>query len=239
MGAWKQQTNEYLGNNLQGQWQLKAPTRSTPSLLPLLHPISSSFCCCYSSVTKLCLIFVTPWTAVCQASLSFPISHSLLKLMSAESVMPSNHLTLCLPLLYLPSIFPSIRVFASSGQSIGASASASVLPMNSPGRFPLGLTGLISLQSKGLSRVFSNTTIWKPYFFSTQPSLWSNSHMHTWLLEKTIALTKWTFVSKVMSLLFNTLSSFVIAFLQRSKSLLILWFHGYSHCLQWFWSPRK
>ena len=152
-----------------GQWQLKAPRRSTPSLPPSLHPISSSFCCCYSSVTKLCLISVTPWTAVCQASLSFPISHSLLKLMSAESVMPSNHLTLCLPLLYLPSIFPSIRVFASSGQSIGASASASVLPMNSPGRFPLGLTGLISLQSKGLSRVFSNTTIWKPHFFSTQP----------------------------------------------------------------------
>ena len=144
--------------------------------------------------------------------------------------MPSNHLTLCLPLLYLPSIFPSIRVFASSGQSIGASASASVLPMNSPGRFPLGLTGLISLQSKGLSRVFSNTTIWKPYFFSTQPSLWSNSHMHTWLLEKTIALTKWTFVSKVMSLFFNTLSSFVIAFLQRSKSFnfMISWLQSLS-----------
>ena len=133
---------------------------------PSLHPISSSFCCCYSLVTKLYLIFVTPWTAVCQASLFFPVSHTLLKLMSAESVMPSNHLTLCLPLLYLPSIFPSIRVFASSGQSIGASASASVLPMNSPGWFPSGLTGLISLLSKS-SQKSSPTPVWKHQFFST------------------------------------------------------------------------
>ena len=88
----------------------------------------------------------TPWTAAGQASLSFIIDWSLLTLMSAESVMPSNHLILCHPLL-LPSIFPSIRVFSSeslftsSGQSIGASASASVLPMNIQGLFPLGLTG--------------------------------------------------------------------------------------------------
>ena len=76
------------------------------------------------------------------------------------------------------------RTFASGDQSIGASSSTSVLPMNVQGCFPLGLTGLISLQSKGLPRVFSSTTVWKHHFFGTQPSLWSNSHIHTWLLEK-------------------------------------------------------
>ena len=76
------------------------------------------------------------------------------------------------------------QFFASGGQSIGASASASVFPMNIQGWFPLGLTSLISLQSKGLSRVFSSPTVWKHQFFRTQPSLWSSSHIHTWLLEK-------------------------------------------------------
>ena len=80
--------------------------------------------------------------------------------------------------------FPISQFFASGGQSIWVSASASVLPMNIQDWFPLGLTGLISLQSKGLSRVFSNTTVQKHQFFGTQPSLWSNSHIHTWLLEK-------------------------------------------------------
>ena len=80
--------------------------------------------------------------------------------------------------------FPMSRLFTSGGQSIGASASASVLPMNTQGWFPFGLTGLISLLSKGLSRIFSSTTVWKHQFFSAQPSLWSNSHIHTWLLEK-------------------------------------------------------
>ena len=102
------------------------------------------------------------------------------------SVIPCNHLILCCPLLLLPSIFPSIRVFSneklftSGGQRIGASASASasVLPMNIQD-CPLGLTGQISLQSKGLSRVFSSTTVQKHQFFSAQPSLWSNSHIHT------------------------------------------------------------
>ena len=88
---------------------------------------------------------------------------------------------------------------------------------------PLGLTGLTSLQSKGLSRVFSNTTVQKHQFFSSQPSLWSNSHIHTWLLKKTIALTRWTFVGKIMSLLFNILSRLVTAILPRSKVLLISW----------------
>ena len=134
--------------------------------------------------------FATPWTAAHQASLSHTISRSMLKFMSIELVMPSIHLILCHPLLLLPSIFPSIRsfpmsqFFASGGQSIGASALTSVLPVNLRGWFPLGLTGLISLLSKGFSRVFSSTIVWKHQFFSAQPSLWSNSHIHTWLPEK-------------------------------------------------------
>ena len=95
-------------------------------------------------------------------------------------------------------------LFASGGQSIGVSASASVLPMNIQDWFPLGLTGLILL-SKGLSRIFSST-VQKHQFFSTKLSLCSNSQIHTWLLEKTIVMTRQTFVSKVISLLFNMLS---------------------------------
>ena len=96
--------------------------------------------------------------------------------------------------------------------------------MNISGWFPLGLTGLISLQSKGLSRVFSNTTVQKHQFFSAQPSLWSNFHIYIYMTPgKNIALTIWTFVGKVMSLLFNMLPRFVIAFLPRSKHLLISW----------------
>ena len=131
----------------------------------------------FSSTLLICLLLfsrsvmsdsVTPRTAVCQASLFFAISQSLLKLMSSESMMPSNHLVLCHPLLLLPSIFPSISLFNESmnhwtqwispmnqlfslgSQGIGASASARVLLINIKDRFPLGLTGLISLQSKGL-----------------------------------------------------------------------------------------
>ena len=108
--------------------------------------------------------FATPWTAEHPASLFIPNSQTLVKLMSIESVMSFNHLFCCCLLLLLPSMFPSIRVFPMSrlfplgGRSIGASASVSVLPMNIQDWFPLGLTGLISLQSKGLTRVFSNTT---------------------------------------------------------------------------------
>ena len=83
-----------------------------------------------------------------------------------------------------PASFPMSQLFATDGLSIGASASASVLWMNSQGWFPWGLTSLISLLSKGLSRVFFSTTVRKQQFFGTQPSLWSNSHIHTWLLEK-------------------------------------------------------
>ena len=119
---------------------------------------------------------VTPWTAACQASLSITNSQSSPKLMSIESVMPSNHLILCRPLL-LPSIFPSIRVFSSESvlrirwPSIGVPASTSVLPMNIQDWSPLGWTGWISLQFKGLSRVFSNTTVQKHQFFFAQLSL--------------------------------------------------------------------
>ena len=129
-------------------------------------------------------LFATPQTASRQASLSFTITQSLLKFMSIESVMPSNHLILYRPLLLLPSIFllPLIiqeltlasQLFTSGGQSLGVSASASVNIQDC----------LIFLQSKGLSRVFSNTTVQKHQFFGVQHSLWSNSHIHTWLLEK-------------------------------------------------------
>ena len=110
-------------------------------------------------------LFATPWTAAWQGFLSITNSQSLLKLMSIELVMPPNHLILCSLLILLPSIFPSIRsvqmsqLFRSSGQSTEASASTSVLPMNVQNWFPLVWTGWISLQSKGFSRVFSNTTV--------------------------------------------------------------------------------
>ena len=128
-------------------------------------------------------LFATPWTAARQASPSIINSQSLLKLMSIESVIPSNHLILCHPFSSCPQSFPASeslltsQLFTSRGQSIGASAS--VLPMNIQGWFPLGLTSLISLLSKGLSRVFSNIAVQKYQFFGTQPSLWSSSHIHT------------------------------------------------------------
>ena len=119
--------------------------------------------------------------------------------------------------------FPMSQHFATGGQSSRASASASVLPMNIQGWFPSGLTGLSSLLSKGLSRVFSSTTIWKLQVFDIQPSLWSNSHLYM-TTGKTTALTIQTFVYKVMSLcFFNMLSRFVKAFLLRSKCLWISW----------------
>ena len=129
-------------------------------------------------------LFVTPWTAVLQASLSFTVSWGSLKFMSTESMVLSNHLILCCPLLQL-SIFPSIRVFSSeSALHIRwpkyGSFSFSLNPCSDiQGLFPLGLTGLLPLLSKGLSRVFCNTTVQKHRFFGTQHSLWSNSHIHT------------------------------------------------------------
>ena len=121
----------------------------------------------FSSVQSLSRIwlFVTPWTASCQASLSITNSRSSLRLMSIKSVMPSSHLILSHPLLLLPPIPPSIKVFSNGqlfawgGHSTGASALASFFPKNTQGWTPSEWTGWISLKSKGLSRVFSNTTI--------------------------------------------------------------------------------
>ena len=130
-----------------------------------------------NSVTPLCPTLCNPMDQARQASLSITNAQSILKLMSTELVMPSNYLILCRPLPLLPSVFPSIRVFpvsqlfTSCGQSIGVSASTSVFPMNTQDRSPLGWTGWISLQSKGLSRVFSNTTVQKHQFFGAQLSL--------------------------------------------------------------------
>ena len=144
-------------------------------------------CMCVRSLT-LVSFFATIWTIVHQAPLPFTISQSLLKLMSIESMTPSKHLILCCPFSSCPQSFPASgsspmsQLFASGGQNIGVSAS--VLPIKSQGWFPFGLTGLISLQSRGFSRVFSSTTIQKHQFLGAQPSLWSNSHIHTWLLEK-------------------------------------------------------
>ena len=126
------------------------------------------------SHVRLC---VTLWTAALQASLSTTNSSSLLKLMSIKSVMPSNHLILCHPLLLLPSIFLSIRVFSNEPvlhirwPKYWSFTSASVLPMNIQDWLPLGWTGWISLQSKGLSRILSNTTVQKHQFFGAQLSL--------------------------------------------------------------------
>ena len=145
--------------------------------------------------------------------------------LDGDAIQPSHPLSSPSP---LPSIFPSIRgfsneqLFASGGQSIGVSASTSALPMNTQDWSPLGWTSWIILQSKGLSRVFSNTTVqpsilWCSAFFIVQLS-------HPYMITgKTIALTRWTFVGKVMSLLFNMLFRLVITFLPRSKHLLISW----------------
>ena len=140
----------------------------------------------FSSVQSLSSVrlFATPWIAACQASLSIINSQSPPKPMPIESVMPSSQLILCCSLLLLPPIPPSIRVFSNESTHTGVSASASVLPMNTQDWSPLGWTGWISLQSKGLSRVFSNTTVQKHQFFSTQLSSQSNYHIHAWPLEK-------------------------------------------------------
>ena len=132
--------------------------------MPIKRTYFNQICCFVQSLSHVWL-FVTPWPAACQAPLASTISWGLFKFTSIESAMLSNHLVLCCPLLLLSSIFPSIKVFSNEltlhirWQSIGASASASVLPMNIQCWFLLRLTGLISLQSKGLSTVFSSTTI--------------------------------------------------------------------------------
>ena len=138
----------------------------------------------FSSVQLLSRVrlFATPWIAARQASLSITNSRSALRFTSTETVMPSSHLILCRPLLLLPPIPPSIKVFCNESTLRMRwpkywSFSFSIIPSRE-------IPGLISLQSKGLSRVFSNTTVQKHQFFSTQLSLWSIFHIHSWLLEK-------------------------------------------------------
>ena len=151
-----------------------------PTLSIITLRVNHLNCCC--PATQSCL------------TLCNQLQHARLPCPSPSLGAFSNScLILCHTLILLSSCpqsfpasgsFPVSRLFASGGQSVEASTSASVLSMNIQGWFPLGLTGLISLQSKGLSRVFSNTTVQKHQFFGTQPSLWYNSHIHTWLLEK-------------------------------------------------------
>ena len=128
---------------------------------------------------------MTAWSTACQASLFLTISWILPKFMSIELMMPSNHLILCLPLLLLPLIFHSIRVFSNESTvcirwpKYWSFSFSTVLPMKNQGWFPLGLTGLISLLSKRLSRVFSSTTVQRHQFFGTQHFLLPSSHIHT------------------------------------------------------------
>ena len=139
----------------------------------------------FSSVSHVWL-FVTPWTAAHQDSMSIINSQSLLKLMFIELLIPSNHVILCCPLLLLPPIPPSIKVFSNESAlcirwpKYWSFSFSSVLPMNTQDWSPSGWTGWISLQSKGLSRVFSDTTAQKHQFFSAKLSSQSNSHIHTW-----------------------------------------------------------
>ena len=185
----------------------------------------------FSSVQSLSHVrlFVTPWTAARQSSLSIINSQSLPKLMSIEPVMPSNHLILCRPLLLLPSIFPSIRVFSNeSALRIRWpkywSFSFSISPSNeNPGliSFRMDWFNLLAVQGtlKSLLQYHSSKASilqWSD-FFTVQLS---HPYMTT---EKTIALTRWSLVGRVMSLLLNMLSRLVLTFLPRSKRLLISW----------------
>ena len=185
----------------------------------------------FSSVQLLSRVwlFATPWTAACQASLSITNSWTLLKLMPIESVMPSNHPILCRPLLLPPSIFPSIRVF--SNESVlhirwpkDWSFSFSISPSNEYSRlisFRMDWLDLLAVQGtlKSLLQHHSSkaSILLHSAFFIVQLS---HPYMTT---GKSISLTRWTFVDKVMSLLFNMLSRLVITFLPRSKCLLISW----------------
>ena len=180
-----------------------------------------------SSVQSLSCVqfFATPWNATCQASLSIPNYPSLLKPMSIESVMLCKHLILCHPLLLLPSIFPNIRVFSKE----------SVLPNRWPKYWSFGFSlslsnehsGLISFRMHWLDLLAVQETVKSLlYQHSSKTSILQCSTFfmvqlpHPYMTtRKIIALTRWTFVSKVMSLLFNILSRLVIAFLQRSKRL--------------------
>src|SRR5574340_114542 len=198
----------------------------------------------FSSVQSLSRVrlFVTPWTAACQASLSIINSWSLLKLVSIELVMPSTHLILCHPLLLLPSIFPSIRVF--SNESVLRirwpkywSFNFSISPSNEySGLISCRIDWLDLLSVQGTLKILLQhhsskaSILWCSAFFIVQLS---HPYMTT---GKTIALTRWTFVGKVMSLLLNMLSRLVITFLPMSKRLLISWLQSPSAVI---WEPKK
>ena len=166
---------------------------------------------CFCSVTKSYVTVCDPMDCSTQAPLFSTVSQSLLKFMSIELVVLSNYHILCHPFLLLPSIFSSISFFSSEltlGIRWPKYWSFSISSFNEySGLISFKINGFISLQSKGLSRVFSSTTSWEHQFYSARPSLWSNSHIHTQIWKKMVTLTIWTFVSKAMSLLFNTLSS--------------------------------
>ena len=182
----------------------------------------------FSSVRSLSHVqlFAAPLASVCQASLSITNSWSLLKLMSIESVMPSNHLILCCLLLFLPSIFPSIGVFSNESALCIRwpkywSFSFKISPSNEH-------SGLISFRMDWLDLLAVQGTLKHLLqHHNSKASVLqcsaSNSHIHTQLLEKNIALTRRTFVGQIMSLLFNMLSRLVITFLPSSKRLLISW----------------
>ena len=188
----------------------------------------SSFAFAFQSLSHVRL-FATPWTTTCQPSLSFTISWGLLKLTSIESMMPSNHIILCCPLLLLPSVFPSIRVFSNE----------STLPIRWPKYWSFSFSispsseysGLISFRIDWFDLLAVQETLksFLQHHSSKASILWRSalfmvqlSHLYM-TIGKTIALTRWTFVRKVMPLLFNMLSRLVIAFLPRSKCLLISW----------------
>ena len=187
-------------------------------------------------------LFATPWTTAHQASLSITNSRSLPKLTSIESMMPSNHLILCHPLLLLPSIFPSIRVFSSEltlriGWPKYWSISCNISPSNKyPGLICFSVDWLDLLAVQGILKSLlqhhssKSSILWPSAFFIVQLS---HPYMTT---GKTIALTRCTFVDKVMSLLFNMLSRLVITFLPRSKRLLISWLQSPSTVI---WSLKN
>ena len=196
----------------------------------------------FSSVTQSYPTLCDPMNCSTKVFLVYHQVTELIKLMSLESVMLANYLILCCPLFLPHSIFPSIRsfpvsqFFTSGGQSIGVSASASFPSNEYSGLISFSINWLDLLAVQGtlkslLQHYTSKASIpqHSSFFIFQLP----HSYMTT---GKTIVLTRWTFLGKVMSLFFNMLSRFVITFLPRSKHLK---FHGCSHQLQWFWSPRK
>ena len=198
----------------------------------------------FSSVQSLSRVklFATPWITAHQASLSITNSRSSLRLISIESAMASSHLILCRPFLLLPPIPPSIRVFSSESTLCIRwpnywSFSFSIIPSKEiPGLISFRMDWLDLHTVQGILKSLLQHHSSKASILQCSAFLivqLSHPYMTT---GKTIALTRWTFFGKVMSLLFNMLSRLVITFLPRSKRLLI---HGCSHHLQWFWSPEK